>query len=164
MATVAPGKGECLEEARGAMIDDGAAVAAGLVPEGSGDPTFPEAVCPVISRFSCRSIQPPSIRCAMTRRSMPRGVRRSRSSTLAAWRPGGLAQGRELQAGGQAPGISLGGLTIHEQAEPILEAERLESRASAALLVKRRGHSGQAEHGVALGSRVGQHLSSPCQW
>ena len=43
-----------------------------------------------ISRFSCRAIQPPSARRAMTLRSRPRGVRRSRSQSRAylRWRPG----------------------------------------------------------------------------
>jgi len=49
---------------------------------------------------------------------------------------GGLPEGRELQAGGQAFGGALGGLAIDQEAETILEAKRLEGWAATALLVR----------------------------
>jgi len=76
-------KCEGFEHTRGALIEDRPPIPASLMPEGAGNPTLPRPVGPVISRFSCRAIQPPSARCAMTLRSSPRGMRRSRFSTLA---------------------------------------------------------------------------------
>ena len=43
MATVAPGDGKRLEQARHTVVDDGAAITAGLVAERAGDPALSKA-------------------------------------------------------------------------------------------------------------------------
>ena len=93
MLAITPGDGQCLEKPGNAVIHHAPVVSAGLVAKRAGDvakragdPTFPKPVEPVISKFSCQSIQPPSMRCPMTDLSMPRGLRMSMSSTHAACR------------------------------------------------------------------------------
>ena len=86
MLAITPGDGQCLEKPGNAVIHHAPVVSAGLVAKRTGNPTFPKPVEPVISKFSCQSIQPPSMRCPMTDLSMPRGLRMSMSSTHAACR------------------------------------------------------------------------------
>ncbi len=92
----AAGQSEGFEHAWSALIEDRPPIPACLVTQGvPSDPAFAEdqsvrsfsamQASPVrqwISRFSWRAIQPLSARRAMTLRSRPRGVRRSRSQRL----------------------------------------------------------------------------------
>ena len=90
MPPVPLGDGQRLKGARHPVVEDAPAVTAGLVSEGARNPTLAEAGLPgdrqVLMAPDPAAVDNPPTRCAMTARSMPRGVRISRSSTQAAWR------------------------------------------------------------------------------
>jgi len=159
VTAITPGKGQRFEEAWHSVIGHAATIAAGLVTERASDPTFPEPGLTGNQQI-LMAVDPGSVD-QMRHDDAIDAAGRAQIEILDT---GGLAEGRKLQAGGQALGVAFGGLAIHEQAEPILEAEGLEGRACAALFIQRLGHSGQAERDEALGGGVGQHGFSPCQW
>ena len=68
------------------MIEDRVVVAAGLVAERTGKPTFADAGRPEISKLWCRGIQSPATSLANSALSRPRGAFMSTSSTTADWR------------------------------------------------------------------------------
>jgi hypothetical protein len=156
---VSPGQGKGRKEARDAVIDDAAPVPTGLVTQGTGDPAFAEA-----RLASDQQILMPIDPATVDQMRHDGAVKATRGAQIGILDAGGLPESRELQAGAQALGVALGGLVIDQEAETLLEAERLEGGAGAALLVQRACHSGQAERGKALGSGVGQPQSSPSQW
>src|ERR1700681_1449720 len=86
-----------------------------LWPRAQAIQLLPSPVAPVMSRFSLRSIQSPPASLAKTARSIPRGVRKSTSSTHA------LAQRGELEAGRETLGVALGGFAIDQQSDALLE-------------------------------------------
>ena len=159
VASVTPGQGEGLEETWDAVIDDAAPVPTGFVTQGAGNPAFAEAGLTGDQQV-LMAIDP----AAVDQMRHDGAVEATWGAQIKILDAGGLPEGGELQAGGQALGVALGGLAIDQEAEALFEAKRLEGWAGAALLVQRAGHSGQAERGEALGSGVGQHQSSPCQW
>jgi len=77
---------------------------------------------------------------------------------------GGLSQGGELEGGDQALGVPLSGLAVHQEAEPVLEAEVVERGRGLALLVQCRGHAGEAERDEPLGGGMDQQDGVSFQW
>jgi hypothetical protein len=77
----------------------------------------------VTSKFSLRSIQSPTTSLAKTARSMPRGVRKSTSSTACA-----LAQRGELEARRETLGVSFGCFAIDKKSDAFFERQGIEIR------------------------------------
>ena len=102
---VSSGQGEGLEEARDAVVDDAASVTAGFVTEGTGDPTFAEAGLAGDQQVLMPKGPPP-----VDQMRHDGAVEATRCAQVEILDAGGLPEGRELQAGGQAFGVALGGI------------------------------------------------------
>src|SRR6516165_11041570 len=72
VAAVAAGQGEIAEQARYALIEDRAIIAACLVTEGASQPALPTPAGPSMIRFCASSIQRPPINAWNSVRSRPR--------------------------------------------------------------------------------------------
>ena len=132
-------------------------VAAGLAAKRAGDPALAEARCAgdqeilvTIDPFACGEPGEDG------------AVEASRRAQVDVLDAGVLAQGSELQAGGETLGVALGGLAIDEQSKALLEREGVEI-GGASLLLEGLGHSGQAESAQALEGGVCQHRDRPCR-
>src|SRR5450432_913264 len=86
IAAVAPSEGERLEEARNAMILDRTIVAASFVADGASNPTLAEPGCPCDEQVLIAVDPVADDESGEDGAAMPRGVRKSTSSTHALWR------------------------------------------------------------------------------
>lgn len=117
VAPVAASESQRFEEAWHPVIGHAAAIAASLVTERAGNPIFPEAGLAGNQKVLV-AVDPGSV----DQMRHDAVIDAAGCAQIEILDTGGLAQGRELQAGSQRLGIALGALTIHEQAEPILES------------------------------------------
>ena len=123
VATVAPSKGERLEEARDAIILNRTIITAGFVSEGAGNPTLAEPGCPCDEEVLI-AIDPVA------------GDKFGEDSAVdAAWRAPidvfhtcALAQRGELEARRQTFGVSFGGFAIDKKSDAFLERQGIEIR------------------------------------
>ena len=125
-----------------------------LWPSAQAIQLLPTPVGPVIKSPSARSIQSPATSFWNRARSMPRGVRRSTSSTTAFCR-----SAANLRRVAKAFGVALGRLAIDHQADPLLEREGGDVGRSA-LVLEGLGHSGQAEGDQTFMRWMGKHRVS----
>src|SRR5207253_9221941 len=102
-------------------------------------------------RLCLRSIQSPSTSLAKNARSMPRGVRRSISSTMAVCR--NEANFRRVMSPFVLP---LGDLAVDHEAEPLLEGEYI-GIGLLLLIVPGLGHTGETERDQTFVAVVGEH-------
>ena len=77
---------------------------------------------------------------------------------------GGLAEGGELEAGGQPLGVPFGGLAIDQKAQAVFEAEAVEGGLGLALLVQCLDHAGEAEGDEPFGGGMDQQGGVSFQW
>lgn len=118
MTPVSPGDSQRLEEAWDAMIGDSATVTAGLVAERAGDPTLAET-----GRAGDQQVLMTADPCALDEMGHHRAVDAAGRAQVEIFDAGRLSQGSELEPSGQPLGIALGGFTVDQQSEAILEAE-----------------------------------------
>lgn len=74
---------------------------------------------------------------------------------------GRLAEGGELEAGGQPLGVPFSGLPIDQKAQAFFEAEAVEGGFGLALLVQCLDHAGEAEGDEPFGGGMDQQGGSP---
>ena len=125
-----------------------------LWPSAQAIQLLPMPVGPVMSKFCLRPIQSPSTSLAKNARSMPRGARRSTSSTTAVCR----SEANFRRAMSRLFSRSVASRSIM-QAEPLLEGERGDI-GLALLIIEGLGHAGEPEREQAFVGVVGEHKVS----
>jgi hypothetical protein len=155
---IAAGERQGFEEPGDTLVENGATVAASLVAERAGDPALADTGGAddgeVVVTVDPVAGDEPGHEGAVD------AARRAQIDILHA---GVLAQGGELEPGGGAPGVTVGGLAVGHDADALLEGEG-EQVGRAALLLEGPCHAGQAEGDQTFVGGVGEHDISLGQW
>ena len=152
MAAVTACQRQRIEQPWHAMIEDGAIVAAGLVAERAGNPTFADAGRADDEQVLVPSIQSPATSLANSALSSPRGAFMSTSSTTAFWRR--LANFKRLTSRLFSRSIA---------SRSTIRASRSSKRERgdvglSSLLLERLRHAGEPERDQAVVGGMGEHL------
>ena len=123
IAAVAACEGERLEQARDAMVLDRTIVAAGLVAEGAGNPTFAQAGCPCDKQVLV-AVDP----VAADESGEDGAVDAAWGAQIDIFHTCALAQRGELEACRETFGVSFGGFAIDKKSDAFLERQGIEIR------------------------------------
>ena len=159
IAAVAAGQREIGEQLGDALIENRAVVAAGLVAEGTGKPTFADAGRPAQDQIVVR-VDPLAVGELVEQGA----VEAARGAVIDVLDDGLLAQPGIAQPGGEPLVAAMGDLAIEQQTEPVGMGERC-GFAGGFEFGEGLGHAGEAELGELIEDRMGQHCHSPpVQW
>ena len=154
MTAVAACERQGIEQPWHAMIEHGAIVAAGLVAERTGKPTFADA-----GRADDQQVLVPCDPVAGGELGEQCLVETARRLHVDVLDDGRLAQAGELQSADEPLVLALDGLAVDHEREPLLEAER-GNVGLLALLLQRLGHAGEPERDQAVMCGMREHRLS----
>ena len=155
IAAVAARQGEIGEQLGDALIEHGAVVAAGLVAEGAGKPTFADAGRPAQDQIVVR-VDP----FAADELVEQRAVEAARGTVIDVLDDGLLAQPGIAQPGGEPLVAAMGDLAIEEQAKPF-GVGQARAFAGGFEFGEGLGHAGKPELGELIEGRMGEQRHSP---
>jgi hypothetical protein len=116
VATVATRERQGFEQAGNALVEDGAAIPAGLVSQGAGEPAFSDA-----GRAGDQHILMAVDPISSDEPGQERAIDTAWRAKIDVLHAGVLTEGGELQARRHALGIALGGFAISHDADALLE-------------------------------------------
>ena len=158
MLTVAACERQCIEEPWQTPIDDRSVIAASLVAERTGNPTFADT-----GRADDQQVLASFDPLAGDELLEQRLVEAARCLRVDVLDDSVLSQLCEAQAVHQPLVLALGRFAIDEQREPLLEGKRGDVGLSL-LFVECARHAGQSERDEAAQCGMGQHRLSFPQW
>ena len=149
------GEAQFLEQARGAQIAGGEALAAGLLCQCARQPGFPDA-----GRAEDQAVQSLAEPLAGGQLGDEAAIQTARRGVVEVLQAGAVLELGLAQAGLQAAILAQGQFPVHEQAEALLEAQGVDV-GQVELLAQRGGHAGETQllelvqggmmqHGVGL--------------